>query len=47
MLQVVSNCYDLAVHKKIEILGSGIVIFWPPKNSVKTGIQIILLLVSY
>ena len=46
MLQVISNCYYLVVQKKLERLGAGMVLLWPPKNSAKTGIQMIRLLVN-
>ena len=35
MLQVSSIFYYITVHKKIEILGTVIVLLWTPKNSVK------------
>ena len=46
MLQVSSNGYYIAVHINLEKLGTDMVLIWPPKNGVKTGIQIILLLVN-
>ena len=46
MLQVSSNGYYIAVHINLEKLGTDMVLIWPQKNGVKTGIQIILLLVN-
>ena len=46
MLQVSSNGYYIAVHINLEKLGTDMVLIWPPKNGVKTGTQIIILLLN-
>ena len=40
MLQVGSTFSYIGVKKK-EILGTYVVLIWPPESSVKTGIQIV------
>ena len=43
MLHVVTNCYYLTAHNKLETLWTDTVLLWSPEKVLKTGIQIILI----